>query len=172
MGASSLASTLSAALSPSMGLNSLHASLSPQSPLLVQMQQQNKVGWYFVYFVYLSFILVNYFGQVKNCDTSATNTFWEFIAPGNAHGGSEGEILGYSTHSAMPCNRHSLLNPFSSCRRWHQQRCWWTSTLSGNISVPDPYSVTTPMRMNTIQVRKSFWSHIFQLQLYAHRKIS
>ncbi|KAF8356005.1 svh-5 [Pristionchus pacificus] len=42
MGASSLASTLSAALSPSMGLNSLHASLSPQSPLLVQMQQQNK----------------------------------------------------------------------------------------------------------------------------------
>lgn len=46
MGANSLASTLSAALSPSMGLNSLHASLSPQSPMLIQ-SLQNKVrsGW-------------------------------------------------------------------------------------------------------------------------------
>ncbi|GMT05842.1 hypothetical protein PENTCL1PPCAC_28016, partial [Pristionchus entomophagus] len=44
MGANSLASTLSAALSPSMGLNSLHASLSPQSPLLIQSLQQNKLS--------------------------------------------------------------------------------------------------------------------------------
>ncbi|GMT36772.1 hypothetical protein PFISCL1PPCAC_28069, partial [Pristionchus fissidentatus] len=40
--ANTLASTLSAALSPSMGLNSLHASLSPQSPLLIQSLHQNK----------------------------------------------------------------------------------------------------------------------------------
>ncbi|GMR61691.1 hypothetical protein PMAYCL1PPCAC_31886, partial [Pristionchus mayeri] len=44
MGANSLASTLSAALSPSMGLNSLHASLSPQSPLLIQSLQNKQLS--------------------------------------------------------------------------------------------------------------------------------